>query len=103
MTRPIAFTIQAIREGNAAAGGHWFDPAAMRFFRCRVLGAVFTDDEGCSYFVTSEQGPHGPRAYSVRRYDRTTGAIATVGAFQAYSSPETARTAAKRAAKGGAL
>jgi hypothetical protein len=45
--------------------GHFFDPAAMKFFRSRI-GAVRIKHE-VWYFITSEKPPHGDRAYSVRK------------------------------------
>jgi hypothetical protein len=47
--------------------GHWFDRDSMRFFKTRLpRHATATPDNGCYWFVTSEQNPSGIRRYSVR-------------------------------------
>ncbi len=71
-------TIAGIRAANAAAGGHFFEPATERFFRSRTLPTVY-EGAGGIFFVTSEQPPHGKRAYTVRRFNPATRAISTVG------------------------
>lgn len=63
---------------NMRPRGHWFSRETMSFFHTRIgeawrVGDVF-------FFVTSEQPPHGNRAYSVRRMSET-GDIHTVGEF----------------------
>ena len=63
---------------NLKPGGHWFDRDTMSFFKTRMgeawrVGDVFL-------FVTSEQPPHGDRAYSVRRMGKD-GDVQTVGEF----------------------
>ena len=66
-------TISEIREANRAAGGHFFDPDAMRFFRSRIAPGVI----GGRYFISSEQfcptmfadGPCHPRRYTIRTVD----------------------------------
>ena len=63
--------------------GHFFDPATMRFFKSRI-GAVRCKC-GVWFFVTSEQPPHGPRMFSVRRMELD-GDINTVGEFCSMSS-----------------
>lgn len=96
---PIVWNMPRIKRTMEAAGSHWFEPSTMRFFRTR-LGKVFQGPGGI-YFVTSEQPPHGPRRYSVRRFDPAAITIETVGAFCALSySGAVARAA--RLAKGGA-
>ena len=71
--------------------GHFFDPDTLRFFKSRVGDKVY----GGSMFITSERGPHGPRAYSVRRVTKG-GRIDTVGSFQGYSSKAQAERAIAR-------
>ena len=59
------------------AGSHWFESSTMRFFKCRVAQTAqyipaddVSDDNrdtGTYLFVSSEQGPHDVRRYSVRK------------------------------------
>jgi len=79
-------------------GSHWFEPGTMRFFKSRVGGRVYTDGRGGAYFVSSEQGPHGPRSYSIRHYDPKKCAVHTIGKFQQYSSGAVANSIAKKIA-----
>lgn len=88
-----------IRKRNKAAGGCWFEPSTMRFFSSRIQSAFYGAKDGRAYFVTSERGPNGRRAYSVR-VAQLDGSIDTVGAFQGYPTGRTAHAAAKRAAAG---
>jgi len=85
-------SIAAIKAANSAAGQHFFDPGAMRFFKSKVDTFIF----GERFFVTSEQGPNDVRRYSVReaKFD---GSIDTIGEFQAYDSLTKARIAAASA------
>ena len=70
----------SMNEVERFAKGFFFSADAMRFFKSRLsqdaykVGSVY-------YFVTSEQGPDGIRAYTVRMMtaERT---IETVGKFQ---------------------
>jgi hypothetical protein len=79
--RPIRvdadYVKMAYRNLNGS-DGHWFDRDTMRFFNTRIgeswrIGNVFL-------FVTSEQPPHGDRAYSVRRMGKD-GDVQTLGEF----------------------
>lgn len=90
-------TISEIKAANKAAGQHFFDPDAMRFFRSRVLRGVI----GGRFFITSEQfvpsdGTPEPRRYTIRVIDER-GHVDTLGDFQAYSTPAQARAAARKA------
>ncbi len=84
--------------------GHFFDPAAMRFFASRVAqNAYLTADENVAYFITSEQftgsdGHAQMRRYTVRKINMHTGSIDTVGEFQQYASNTAATREAKRLA-----
>lgn len=102
-------SIGEIRQANRAIGHHWFDPAALRYFGCRVGSTVY----GGRYFVTSEQddgvtmsdGVHraawnGRRLYTVRMATER-GEIETVGTFGGYTSGAAARRAAARFARKG--
>ena len=89
-------------------GRHWFDRDTMRFFGTRISQDIYTvyDDEthvpSKSYFVTSEQPPHGPRKYSVRVYDWATREIDNFGTFCGYATLRGAKNAAHYAAYGDA-
>jgi hypothetical protein len=82
-------TIQEIKQRNRDAGQHFFDEASMRFFNSRISGQTFGN-----YFVTSEKGPSGIRAYTVRFQDDD-GHIWTLGEFQEYDTLESALQAAR--------
>ena len=82
-------TIQEIKQRNRNAGHHFFDESTMRFFNSRVSEKTFGD-----YFVTSEKGPSGIRAYTVRYQDEN-GHIQTVGEFQQYATLQEALAVAR--------
>lgn len=90
-----------IRRANLAAGGHWFSPDTMRFFRSRVARVGYKGT-GPIYFVSSEQfvpsrGPAFPRQYTVR-VALADGSINTVGTLGDFASSATATAAARRLA-----
>lgn len=96
--REIGWTIPAIKDANAAAGLHFFDPDSCRFFDSRILPNVY-EGPGGVYFITSEQfhpdPPYttetrnsDPRRYSVRHFNTETGHITTVGPFNKYAHDE---------------
>lgn len=87
-------TIQDIKEANARMGMYFFEKKAMRFFSSRILAQTFDNGANGVFFVTSERGPNGVRAYSVRKFLPTTGDIETVGEFQGYATRKQAMTAA---------
>lgn len=79
-------------------GRHWFDADSMRFFKSRLPEYGMVGADRAIYFVSSEQGPTGPRAYSVRVI-RGPGDIETVGAgFMGYATRAQALGACKRLA-----
>jgi len=47
--------------------GHFFDRDTMRFFKSRVLGDFRRLDDKTGLFITTERGPNGRRAATVRR------------------------------------
>ena len=100
---PRYVTMRDVRERSAHMGWHWFAPSTMRFFLSRVSSSVYQGPGGV-YFVSSEKGPNGVRAYTVRRFDWASGDVDTVGAFQGHASRGSAHRAAKAAAaaEGGA-
>lgn len=59
-------TMGEVKRAHASAGGHFFDPATMRFFKSRVVSARLHDG---GFFITSEQYEDEPRHYRVRRFD----------------------------------
>jgi hypothetical protein len=93
-------------EIRKVAKGHFFDKDSMRFFDSRVCLDAFDGPGGC-FFVTSERfrGPCGgkvipcSRRFTVRRFNRKTGAVTTPGTFQGYASRTGALAAAKRASE----
>lgn len=88
-------TIDEIKQANRAIGHHWFEPAAMRFFRSRVSATVYPTPNG-AFFVSSERGSHQTaRRYSVRFCDAR-GRIETVDEFQAYATARDAHAACER-------
>ncbi len=80
--------LNAVVKANDEAGGHWFEADTMEFFKARLE----TDLIGGRYFITSERGPYGPRAFSVRMADKKAH-IQTVGDFMAYKTLKDAKAA----------
>ena len=83
-----------VHEIERKTKGHWWDKDTMRFFGTRVHSAVY-EGPGGTFFVTSEQPPHGPRLCSVREFiieddpsctnpHHAKGSIETRGEFCAY-------------------
>jgi hypothetical protein len=95
--------IHDVKQCADTCKSHFFEPATMRFFSSRVADTAYQDGRGGAFFTTSEKGPNGVRAYSVRHYDPERCGVDTVGKFQSYHSMAAAQTAAKRAASKGAL
>jgi hypothetical protein len=98
-------TISEIRNRNGAAGQHWFEPATLRFFRSKVLSAVY-EGPGGIYFVSSEQfvgsdGVAAKRKYTVRRFHPGDATIDTVMPFNELSLYAAQKLARERAAGGG--
>ena len=90
-----AVTMYEVKEKAAACKSPFFDKDTMRFFKSKLVGgAVVGRDPRVTYFVTSEQGPHGPRAYSVRK--QVGCQIKTVGDFQQYGTAAQAKAAIKK-------
>lgn len=90
------YTMQQIKEANRALGHHWFDPGAMRFFGTRLCPATVKGlPDGGALFVSSEQPPHGPRGYGVRRV-HPNGAVETLGEVCQYRTRKAALAALLR-------
>lgn len=62
MTDTTFDTIDDVISLNRSTGHHFFDPDTMRFFNSRIETELMRG----RFFVTSEQGPHMARAYTVR-------------------------------------
>lgn len=104
-TQERLWTMTAIRQTNADAGLHFFEPETLRFFRSRIVSQSPHQGPAGIFFVTSERfvpssGPAEPRRYTVREFNPATGDITTYGKFQQFKSPATAAAAARRAAAG---
>ena len=76
------------REYSPGIGRHWFDIDTMRAFKCRLASYGYRGPGG-TFFVSSEQPPHGRRAYTVRELVGP-GKIKTVGEFCSIKSRATA-------------
>ncbi len=77
-----------VMEANDQAGRHWFEDDAMQFFKTRLESDLIDG----RYFITSERGPNGPRAYSIRMADEDAH-IQTIGDFMDHSTLADAMTA----------
>ena len=71
----------AVVHANDEAGRHWFEADTMEFFLTRLESDLIDG----RYFITSEKGPHGPRAFSIRLADEDAH-IQTVGEFMGYET-----------------
>lgn len=81
-------SIDELKALNRKNGGCWFEPDTMRFFGTRICGGI----QFGRFFITSEQPPHGGRAYSVRSFDDE-GSVDTVGKFCAHETQAQAQAA----------
>ena len=84
-------TLAEVEAANKASGNHWFDRDTMNFFET----SLETDLLVGGFFVSSEQPPHGPRLYSVRRVKNEQGHITTIGEFCGWKSKREASAAIK--------
>jgi hypothetical protein len=70
------------RDYDARRAGHWFDRDTMRFFGTKfATGFLDIPSAGVTLFVTTEKGPHGPRAATLRAYMWASAEIETLGPF----------------------
>lgn len=83
-------SIDIIKARNEEIGHHFFSPSTMAFFDSIVYDETFG-----YYFVTSEKGPSGVRAFTVRHQNED-GTIDTVGEFQQWPTLESALAEADR-------
>ncbi len=73
--------LRDVVRANDEAGQHWFDADTMAFFKSRLESDLIDG----RYFITSEHGPYGPRAYSIRMADEDAH-IQTIGEFMGYAT-----------------
>ena len=85
-------TIEQIKRASYNVGSHWFEPSSMRFFRSRILSEVFHGPGGV-YFVSSEKGPNGIRAYTIRKFNPKDADISAFGPFNELSRERALRIA----------
>lgn len=74
-------TIADLKALNERNGGCWFGKGEMAFFGTRIESEIIRE----SFFITSEQPPHGPRMFTIRTFDEH-GNIKTAGKFCAFDS-----------------
>lgn len=86
--------ISEVRKANADAGGYWFSPASMRFFKTRIVSGIIKG----RYFVTAETGPSGVERFSARIVNDGAD-IGTIGHFNSFLDIEDAKEAIKAHAK----
>ena len=91
--RPEYLDIYQIKRRH---NGHWFDPASMRFFNCRLPQGGWKVADNV-YFISSEKftglyEPDGARLYTVRVMDYQTGDIHTIGEFNKMTKSEAQTT-----------
>jgi len=79
--------LNEVVDANDAAGQHWFDDETMLFFKSRIESDLIDGQ----FFITSEQSPDGPRAYTIRAANDD-GHIVTMGDFGQYVTLEAAKT-----------
>lgn len=90
------WTLDDIKQAHK---GHWFSEGAIKFFRSRISSVVH-EGPGGIYFVSSEQPPHSPRKYTIRKFNPETGKIVSASDFGAFSNSKQAHRLAKDFAKG---
>ena len=74
---------------NEKKGRFFFSPSSVKFFNSRFGGtAVEKVGTKRAFFITSEKGPHKPRAYSVRKVNLKTGVVDTVGRFNMHTKSQ---------------
>jgi hypothetical protein len=81
--------MKRIIEANDAAGHHFFEASAMRFFNSTLYPRVY----GGRYFITGERREeHHPEEFTIR-VELDNGHVNTVRDFQAFASYEDAEDA----------
>ena len=76
----VFYSMDEVETANQRAGRHFFDASAKRFFGSRIGQTLYASEDRTRYaFVTSEQPPHGDRAYTARTFDPETAEVGTLG------------------------
>lgn len=82
-------SIGEVKRTNKEKGRFFFSKDTMKFFNSRV--ETKGDLQKGKYFITSEKfDENTPRKYSVRKFDRKSGEIETVGEFGQFRSKQEA-------------
>jgi len=81
-------SMSEIKAANRQAGHCFFSRKTMTFHGSRIEGGVLRG----RYFVTSEQPPHGPRRFSLRKAEDD-GSIRTIGKHAGYIDRQDAKEA----------
>ncbi len=84
-------TLAEVEAANKASRNHWFDRETTEFFGTKFETNLLVG----GFFISSEQPPHGPRQYSVRRVQNEQGHIETLGKFGNWQSKKEAMAAIK--------
>lgn len=79
----VYFTINQIKQANRSLGHNWFDSSNMRFFNCKVLPRVYSNN----LFISSEKYHNDDRMYTVRQ-SQEDGSIETISEFNTLSLGE---------------
>ena len=69
---------------------YWFSDGAMSFFNTVLYDKVYQENSSPVYFITSEVNPSNVKAFSIRKLNKETGTIDTIGKFHSYESYEDA-------------
>ena len=80
-----------VRCLNKEKGRFFFSPDTLKFFDSQIESGLIKN----KFFVTSEKPPHGGRSYTIRKFDRNTGAILKGSEFGEFSTKEKAITEAE--------
>ena len=91
-------SIADLERLNAENGKHWFSPESMRFFNCSLPHSAKLHN-GKAYFVSGEKYNDEPRLYTIRAVNMANGDVDTVGEFQEYYTPATAKAAIREIIK----
>lgn len=93
-----SFSIATIKGLNKAAGGHWFEAGAMRFFGTKVLPTVY-DGPGGVFFVASNKMPDSdmPRFWYVAQFNPETAGVSSLDTMQAMDHVQTKAQAVAKA------
>ena len=98
ITKQRTRTPQGIKTANRKhkSSPYLFDAQTVRHFRLYVHGDTWSGAGNSTLFITAERGPDDPRHRYTLRRSLYSGALETIGEFQAFSRLDDARTAAMR-------